>query len=263
MTLKDTATLSGGDDPTGTIVFTLMAPGGTTVLDTETVNVNGDGHYTTPNGYALPSNATLGTYQWDATYSGNTYNTSASDVNDPDEQVVVTATVSKGGCATTSFWCGGSGQNLIKCLNSGSSCTNLGNWLAATCPNLFGNLANCSNSQVASYCNTLNNGNSNQKACGQVLSTAISCYVTNSNCAGNAGQSYGFTISSGGSGLCSYNVGSNGSGLGLSNNQSYTLVNLLTTIDSQCQNGQFSSNNGSAQNAANAICNGINQTGGV
>ena len=87
-TLKDTATLSGGDDPTGTITFTLYSPSGT-LLDTETVTVSGDGTYTTPNGYTLPANAATGTYQWDASYSGDSNNNAASDNNDPNEQVVV------------------------------------------------------------------------------------------------------------------------------------------------------------------------------
>jgi hypothetical protein len=114
---------------------------------------------------------------------------------------------------TSTYWCGSQGQSLINCLNGGSSRTNLGNWLAATCPNLFGNLKGCTNSQVASYCNTLSNGNSNQKACGQVLTTALCAYVTDSNLAGNSGQSYGFTVSANGLGTNTWNIGSNGSPL--------------------------------------------------
>ena len=139
---------------------------------------------------------------------------------------------------------------MIKCLNSGSNCTNLGNWLASTCPNLFGSLANCTNSQVASYCNTLNNGNSNQKACGQVLATAISCYVTNSSLAGNAGQSCGFTVSRNGAGVCTYNVGSYGSAIGVSNNQSCSLQTLLQQTDSCSKNGAI---NSSACTSANTL----------
>src|SRR5262245_24407982 len=41
VTLNDTASLAGGVNPTGTITFTLVGPGGTTV-DTETVAVNGN-----------------------------------------------------------------------------------------------------------------------------------------------------------------------------------------------------------------------------
>ena len=258
--LKDTGSLTGGYDPTGTITFALIAPNGTTV-DTETVSVSGDGNYTTPKGYNLPTNAAAGTYQWNATYSGDTDNHSTTDDDPSQEKVVVTSPVTGGQCATLSFWCGRQGQNLINCLNTGSSCTNLGNWLASTCPNLFGSLKNCTNSQVANYCKTLNNGNSGQQACGQVLSTALSCYVTNSNLAGNAGASCGFTVTSSGAGGCSYNVGSNGAPIGLSNNQSYCLLSLLSSIDSQCQNGSFGGSN--AQNAANNVCGNINQIGGV
>ena len=68
MTLTDTADLEGGSNPTGTITFTLVAPGGATV-DTETVTVSGNGLYTTPTGFMLPTSGTVtGTYQWNATY---------------------------------------------------------------------------------------------------------------------------------------------------------------------------------------------------
>jgi hypothetical protein len=91
VTLNDTASLAGGVNPTGAITFTLIAPGGATV-DTETVTVNGDGAYTTPNGFTLPSSGTVtGTYQWDVSYSGDTNNNAASDVNNANEQVTVSA----------------------------------------------------------------------------------------------------------------------------------------------------------------------------
>ena len=52
----------------------------------------GNGSYSTPSGYTLPtSGATLGVYQWDATYQGDGNNYSASDNNDPAEQVSVLA----------------------------------------------------------------------------------------------------------------------------------------------------------------------------
>ena len=89
-TLTDTATLSGGYNPTGTITFTLHNPNGA-VVDTETVDVDGNGSYTTPVGYVLPTGAVTGTYQWDATYSGDANNTSASDSNNTNEQVQVDA----------------------------------------------------------------------------------------------------------------------------------------------------------------------------
>ncbi len=90
MTLTDTATLEGGFNPTGTITFTLFHNGGTTPVDTETVTVNGNGTYTTPTGFALPTSGTVtGTYQWDATYSGDANNNAASDTGSAAEQVTV------------------------------------------------------------------------------------------------------------------------------------------------------------------------------
>ena len=87
--LKDTAALSGGDVPTGTITFTLYNPSGT-LVDTETVTVNGDSSYATPTGYTLPKTGTVtGTYQWDATYNGDANNNSATDINDKSEQVTI------------------------------------------------------------------------------------------------------------------------------------------------------------------------------
>jgi hypothetical protein len=78
-TLTDSATLTDGYNPTGTITFTLYGPDGTTVVDTETVTVSGNGTYPTPTGYALPSTGTVaGTYQWIASYSGDGNNNSES-----------------------------------------------------------------------------------------------------------------------------------------------------------------------------------------
>ncbi len=88
-TLRDSATLSGGFNPTGEITFALYAPGGTTVVDTETVSVSGNGTYSTPSGYTLPTAvAVTGTYQWVASYSGDSNNDPASSTKG-DEPVTV------------------------------------------------------------------------------------------------------------------------------------------------------------------------------
>jgi Ca2+-binding RTX toxin-like protein len=90
--LTDTAMLSGGFNPTGTITFTLYSPSNV-ALYTDVVTVNGSGTYNTsvgtnPGGY-LPS--ATGTYLWKATYSGDTNNTGASD-NGQNESEAVTPT---------------------------------------------------------------------------------------------------------------------------------------------------------------------------
>jgi hypothetical protein len=75
--LTDSATLDGGFNPTGTITFQLFAPAalGGGIVHTEVVMVNGNGTYSTPNGF-VP--AAGGTYQWVVTYSGDSNNNGAA-----------------------------------------------------------------------------------------------------------------------------------------------------------------------------------------
>jgi uncharacterized repeat protein (TIGR01451 family) len=76
--LTDSATLTGGFNPTGTITFTLTGPAGGVVY-INVVTVNGNGTYSTvtqgdnPGGFLA---TVAGTYQWVASYSGD-------DNNDP------------------------------------------------------------------------------------------------------------------------------------------------------------------------------------
>src|SRR5262249_38530471 len=97
--IKDTATLSGGSNPGGTITFKLYAPkaDGTadtscsTLVDTQTVNVHGNGSYDspafTPSGTA-PQIA--GAYEWIASYSGDGINPAKTGAcGDPNELSVV------------------------------------------------------------------------------------------------------------------------------------------------------------------------------
>ena len=85
-TLKDAAVISAGSAPTGTLTFMLFQGGGITPVDTETVTVSGDGTYTTPTGFTT---STAGTYQWNASYSGDSNNNAVSETSSPGERVVV------------------------------------------------------------------------------------------------------------------------------------------------------------------------------
>jgi hypothetical protein len=89
VTLHDAAFLQDGYNPTGSITFTLIGPDGTTVVDTEMVLVSGNGLYSTPTGFTPSGPFGAGTYQWNATYSGDANNAAASDIDDPAEQVTV------------------------------------------------------------------------------------------------------------------------------------------------------------------------------
>ena len=86
--LGDSATLTGTTSSTGTITFTLIATDGTTVVDTASVLVTGDGTYSPPN-YVMPITGTVtGTYTWQATYLGGDGST-AQDQGGTAEQVTV------------------------------------------------------------------------------------------------------------------------------------------------------------------------------
>ena len=90
--MTDTATLSGGFSPTGTITFTLYAPAACVPVDTEIVTVSGNGTYTTPTGYTLPTTGTVtGTYQWVATYSGDANNNGVASAKGNEPVVVAPA----------------------------------------------------------------------------------------------------------------------------------------------------------------------------
>ena len=73
--LSDTADLTGGDSPTGTINFSLTAPDGSTTQE-GSVAVNGDGSYASPVAVTAEE---VGTYTWHAQYSGDANNSTASD----------------------------------------------------------------------------------------------------------------------------------------------------------------------------------------
>jgi hypothetical protein len=272
--LKDTAILSGGDHPTGQIVFTLVSPGGT-VVDTETVTVHGDGSYTTPNGF-VPMQT--GTYYWVAAYSGDTNNLAVTG-GAHDEPVVVSAStncVARGDFATIGFWQNKNGQCLIDQLNGGGtagSATSLGNWLAASFPHLYGssadptnpyetNLAGLTNAQVAGFYVKLFGAGGLNKTYAQIMAVALGAYATDATLAGgNYAQSFGFTMHAGGNGTDLYNVGSSGSALGLANNTSYAVLSLLAAADQVAAQGTGTLN--SHLSGINTIFNGINTRGDI
>jgi hypothetical protein len=93
--LSDTATLSGGymvaaGSPAPTITFTLIAPNGSTAY-TETQTVTGTGNYTTTGTGTGSEVATqVGTYYWNVSYSGNTFNGSVNHGGQGDSKEQLT-----------------------------------------------------------------------------------------------------------------------------------------------------------------------------
>ena len=89
--LNDSATLSGGSSPGGSITFDLYSPsqtcGSGAPAYTQTVTVSGNGSYSTTN--TVAANA-AGTWSWTAMYSGDSANNGASSTCG-QETVKVTA----------------------------------------------------------------------------------------------------------------------------------------------------------------------------
>jgi hypothetical protein len=90
--IEDTATLSGGFNPTGSITWKLYGPSDSSCSSaiqtfTETGVVSGDGSYTSPS-YTTTS---AGSYHWVASYSGDSNNNAVSgNCGDPGETSTVT-----------------------------------------------------------------------------------------------------------------------------------------------------------------------------
>lgn len=137
--------------------------------------------------------------------------------------------VSSGQTAAIGFWQNRQGQNLIKSLNGGPNATQLGNWLAATFPNMYGaqagaaSLAGKTNAQIADIYTALFKRNANTSPGGppkldaQVLATALAVYVTNETLAAVTAAAYGFQVTVHGVGVSTFNVGARGAAFGVTN----------------------------------------------
>ena len=155
--------------------------------------------------------------------------------------------------ATIGFWHNKNGQALI--LGAPNSPA-LGNWLAANCGCLFGSLTNKSNADVAAAFQT-DFGVTGQKTYAQVLAGAFAIFFTSSDLAGTGAAQYGFNVTPGGTVAKLYNVGNLGTTIGLINNQSYTILQILQQANADCP---FTP---AVFNAFNTIFSDINQTGDI
>jgi hypothetical protein len=224
---------------------------------------------TLPPGLSLSSNGqitgtptTAGTYSYTIIVKDSKGNTAQFTCS-----IIVTAvtggSLGHGDTATIGFWHNKNGQALIKSLNGGPTSTNLANWLATTFPYLYGasssnNLTGKTNTDVANLFLTFFNV-TGAKTNAQILAGALAVYVTDTDLAGSAAASYGFNTSTTGTGAKTFNVGSNGTAVGLVNNTSYTVLQLLQQVNLTLKNGTFSS----AANAWNTIFDGINSKGDI
>jgi hypothetical protein len=119
------------------------------------------------------------------------------------------------------------------------------------------------NARVATYFLTLFNVQG-QKLGAQVLSAALATYVTSSNLAGGSyAASYGFSVTTSGTGAGTYNVGSNGAAFGVPNNTVASVLGLLQQTSLRAVNGVLWGGNSALSNEGNAVFDGINQAGDI
>jgi hypothetical protein len=175
-----------------------------------------------------------------------------------------------GQAATAGFWQGPQGQGLIRALNGGPGATQLGNWLAATFPNLYGGLAGKTNAAVAAFYQAQYALGGN-RADAQVLATALAVYVTNRSLAGTTAAAYGFQVSAYGLGAQSVKPGGNGAPFGAASS-SLTVLDLLLAADERSKGGLLFDRDGngktdSAETGQRAVAAAlfalINDAGGI
>jgi hypothetical protein len=135
-----------------------------------------------------------------------------------------------GATATIGFWHNKNGKAVMK------SSAGLGNWLAATFPNLYGGLAGKNGDQIHAFFTSGTNGyfgSKGAKFSAQVMATALAVYfgsVANTPLA----QQFGF-----GGDLAGYvvNVGNFGAAFNVANNTNITVLDALIAVNSHTVGG--------------------------
>jgi hypothetical protein len=259
--LGNSVNLNQLTDVDGTYVFLNLRPGSYTITEIQQ-----------PSGYT-PGIATVGT--GGGTVSGDqftgislTAGENAMNYN-YGEQPAATGPIQHGQTASIGFWNNTNGQALIKALNGGGTSTQLGNWLAATFPHMFGqdagsnDLAGQTNASIASFFQSrfVVHG---QKLDAQVLATALAVYVTDPTLDNTGvGTQYGFTVSGNGVATATYNVGTNGAAFGVADNTPMTVMDLLLAADAQAVNGVLYNGDTAKRNMANTVFSAINEAGDI
>jgi uncharacterized delta-60 repeat protein len=246
-------------DSDGAYVFQNLLPGTYTITETQ------------PAGYTQGIN-TVGT--GGGTVSGDQFTVNLAGGIDAlnynfGEQPAATGAIQHGQTAGIGFWNNKNGQALIKALNGGGTSTQLGDWLAATFPHMFGalsgsnDLAGQNNATVASFFQS-RFVVKEQKLDAQVLATALAVYVTDGTLDNTGvGTQYGFVVGGNGVATATVNVGSNGAAFGVADNTTMTVMDLLLAADAQAVNGVLYNGNATKRSMANSVFSAINQAGAI
>jgi hypothetical protein len=195
-------------------------------------------------------------------------NTQSATANDTAKVTSLNQGVTRGLTGGIGFWHNIQGQTLIDNFNGGPSATALGNWLAASFPNLYGpstganSLGGKTNAQVASYFQSLFAlGGSQVQA--QVLAVGLNVYATTSALGGTAAAAYGFTVSATGLGARSFSVGRDGAAFGVANNTTLTVYQLLLAVNKKAVNGVLYGGNATLQAQCADLLISLDQAGSI
>jgi hypothetical protein len=242
----------------GVYVFPNLRPGSYTITETQ------------PAGYTQGINSVgIG----GGTVSGDQFTVSLAIGLDAmnynfGERPAATGAIQHGETAGIGFWNNKNGQALIKALNGGAG-HQLGDWLAATFPRMFGalsgsnDLAGKNNAYVAWFFQS-RFVVKDQKLDAQVLATALAVYVTDGTLDNTGvGTQYGFLVGGNGVATATFNVGSNGAAFGVADNTVMTVMDLLLAADAQAVNGILYNGNTTKRNMANSVFSAINEAGGI
>jgi CSLREA domain-containing protein len=176
--------------------------------------------------------------------------------------------VQHGQAASITFWQSSNGQALINSFNGDSTSTALGNWLAATLPNVYGagagasNLTGMTNTQVANFYQALFALPAPQ-ADAEVLATALNVYATTQSLGGNAGTAYGFAVTANGLGASSFNVGADGAAFGVANNTTRNVYELLLAANQRAVNGVLYNGDATLRQEASDLFDALNSAGSL
>ena len=279
--VTSTCGITIADRPTTSCVL-ITSFQGTTITPTTLTGAGGAGGPYTFTATGLPAGLSIsstGTISGTATLSGSyTYTVYVTDKNGVTGSINCTMTVAPtavigggpvgtGDTATIGFWNNKNGQYLISIANGGGTSTALANWLATSFPAMFGatspnNLTGKKNSDVAALFTTFFKV-TGTKTKAQVMAGALAVYITSTSLSGTDATmvaqrtKFHFNSSTGGTGTKTWNVGTYGTALGLTNNQSYTVLQLLNQANLKTQQGTFD------MTAFNVIFNGINVAGDI
>jgi hypothetical protein len=248
--LNNSVSLSQATDSEGTYLFANLRPGTYTIHETQPANYGqGIDSVGSAGGSLTATDQFL--VQLGSGVNGINYNFG--------ELPPAGSPVHEGQLAGIGFWHNHHGQDLILALNDGGSSTQLGNWLAATLPNIFGvhagshNLTGRNNAAVAALFQTFF-GHPGRKLDAEMMATALSVYVTNATLdPTQVAAQYGFTVSGDGAGTATFNVGSNGNAFGVANNTTTTVMNLLLATNDQAVNNILYNGNSTLRHQARNV----------